>query len=546
MHAKQTYIVYTIIVGSTMLAALLEWALWLVSFLYWLCKVYSRAEHWSTKALAVIIGSAFMILRYVPRSGPKVDVGERREPNFTGIRCIFLPIMAVTLPLPRSIAVLWPGYLLHLLQWVAFWAFAALLSIPWLFGAYQTASYERGRSRHMKVLNNDGSAPKIVVIMPCDREKPATLAKAVNSVAESDYPSPCLHLFLLFDGEEEDEAYLSILEQFGIPSTVYPHPHYIDVTYRAMRITVSRLPHGGKRRCQMQTFTLIDKLYREYHRHNDDMFILLVDSDCVLERACLQNFIYDMELSPGNTKGMLAMTGVIMSSTRKSSPVTLLQDMEYIHGQLFERSIESGCGAVTCLPGPLTILRFSAFKKMAKHYFADRAQLCEDLFGFVKYHLGEDRWLTHLYMIGAQKKYQIQMCPSAFCKTEAVQTYRALVKQRRRWFLGFITNEACMLTDWRLWKKYPLLVILRFMQNTIRTTALLFLVMVLGMVTTSVQASNLPVGFLVLSLALNSLLRCKVEEVQDMAVSSDVCSEPSLGLVLHCLRYIHFLGSAAG
>src|SRR2546421_7081514 len=36
---------------------------------------------------------------------------------------------------------------------------------------------------------------------------------------------------------------------------------------------------------------------------------------------------------------------------------------------------------------------------------------------------------------------------SAFCKTEAVQTYRSLIKQRRRWFLGFITNEVCMRSE---------------------------------------------------------------------------------------------------
>jgi len=71
---------------------------------------------------------------------------------------------------------------------------------------------------------------------------------------------------------------------------------------------------------------------------------------------------------------MLAMTGVITSTTEKNTLITLLQDMEYIHGQLFERAVESGCGAVTCLPGALTILRFSAFRKLAKYYFADKAE----------------------------------------------------------------------------------------------------------------------------------------------------------------------------
>ena len=203
---------------------------------------------------------------------------------------------------------------------------------------------------------------------------------------------------------------------------------------------------------------------------------------------------------------MLAMTGIITSTTQKNSLITLLQDMEYIHGQLFERSVESGCGSVTCLPGALTMLRFSAFRKMAKYYFADKAEQCDDLFDYGKCHLGEDRWLTHLFMIGAKERYQIQLCTGAFCKTEAVQTYRSLLKQRRRWFLGFITNEVCLLTDVRLWKRYPLLCIVRFMTNTIRTTALLFFIMVLSIITTSNKIQNLPVGFIAVSLGLNWLL----------------------------------------
>jgi chitin synthase len=152
------------------------------------------------------------------------------------------------------------------------------------------------------------------------------------------------------------------------------------------------------------------------------------------------------------------------------------------------------------------MLRFSAFRRMAKYYFADKAEECEDLFDFAKSHLGEDRWLTHLFMIGAKKRYQIQMCTSAFCKTEAVQTMRSLIKQRRRWFLGFITNEVCMLTDWRLWKRYPILILVRFMQNTIRTTALLFFIMVLALLTTTKKIADLPVGFIAISLGLNWLM----------------------------------------
>ncbi|KAI1266070.1 family 2 glycosyltransferase [Xylariaceae sp. FL1019] len=476
-------IVYTAIVGIVMLAAVLEWFLWIAAFLYCLVKVFRKAEHWTIRVLAIIVGVLFC-----------------------GFRFIFLPIMIVTLPLPTEITKYWPEEMVYILQWFAFWSFAGLLTIPWLFCVYQIVTNQLGRTKRVKQVLDEVSAPKVVIVMPCYKEEPDILITAINSVVDCDYPPSCIHVFLSFDGDQEDELYLSTIENLGVPLTLESYPKSIDVSYRAARITVSRFPHGGKRHCQKSTFKLIDKVYKEYLKRNDNLFILFIDSDCILDRVCLQNFVYDMELSPGNSRDMLAMTGVITSTTKKHSVITLLQDMEYIHGQLFERTVESGCGAVTCLPGALTMLRFSAFRRMAKYYFADKAEDCEDLFDFAKSHLGEDRWLTHLFMIGAKKRYQIQMCTSAFCKTEAVQTVKSLIKQRRRWFLGFITNEVCMLTDWRLWKRYPILLIVRFMQNTIRTTALLFFILVLSLITTTMRVDQLPVGFIAISLGLNWLL----------------------------------------
>ncbi|KAL0944217.1 chitin synthase d [Colletotrichum truncatum] len=476
-------IVYTAIVGLVMLAAVLEWFLWIAAFLYCLWKVFIKAEHWTIRVLAVIVAILF-----------------------TCFRAIFLPIMIVTLPLPSVVVQYWPEQMVQGLQWFAFWSFAGLLTIPWLFCVYQLVTNQLGRTKRIKQVLDEVSAPKVVIVMPVYKEDPDVLVVAINSVVDCDYPPSCIHVFLSFDGDQEDELYLNTIEKLGVPLTLETYPKSIDVSYKSARITVSRFPHGGKRHCQKATFKLIDKVYETYLKRNDNLFILFIDSDCILDPTCLQNFVFDMELSPGNNRDMLAMTGVITSTTKKHSLITLLQDMEYIHGQLFERTVESGCGAVTCLPGALTMLRFSAFRRMAKYYFADKAEQCEDLFDFAKCHLGEDRWLTHLFMIGAKKRYQIQMCTSAFCKTEAVQTYRSLIKQRRRWFLGFLSNEVCMLTDWRLWRRYPLLVLVRFMQNTIRTTALLFFIMVLAIITTSKKVENLPVGFIAISLGLNWLM----------------------------------------
>ena len=56
-------IVYVSIVGFVMLAAFLEWILWLAAFQYCLIKVYCKAENGSIRVLAVIVGTLFTLLR---------------------------------------------------------------------------------------------------------------------------------------------------------------------------------------------------------------------------------------------------------------------------------------------------------------------------------------------------------------------------------------------------------------------------------------------------------------------------------------------------
>lgn len=48
-----------------MLAAFLEWVLWIGAFMYCLWKVFRKSEHWTVNVLAVVVAVAFLLLRYV-------------------------------------------------------------------------------------------------------------------------------------------------------------------------------------------------------------------------------------------------------------------------------------------------------------------------------------------------------------------------------------------------------------------------------------------------------------------------------------------------
>ncbi|KAF3161557.1 hypothetical protein TWF788_002461 [Orbilia oligospora] len=475
-------------VGSPVyFAILLEWLAWLGAFLY--CFYHCLVKAVRSKDYKKAILTIFMITLFVI------------------LRLCFIPVLVVSIPLPTSLRARLPGYWASLLELVAFYAFVVLLLLPTGFIIYNIFNKRVGRkARYASLLNDD--SPKVIIIMPCYNESAENVMKCINSIVEQDYPMICLHICLSFDSDEITPDYLEVLTKLGVPMVhKNKFPVAIDVRYQGTRITVSRYKHGGKRHTQKKTFQMIDRLYEKYLERQDDVYLLFIDSDCILDKYCIQNFMYEMDFLPKRKKGrqVMAMTGVITSRVEKGQGnfITLLQDMEYMHGQLFERAVESSCGAVTCLPGALTCLKFSAFRNMSVFYFADMADKHDNPFDYGQYHLGEDRWLTHLFMIGAKRSYQIGFNTSAFCKTEACSTWNSLINQRTRWFKGFITNEAAMLTDWQLWQRYPFLCVFRMMQDTIRTTALLLVLLVLSLMTKVQTVPGLPLPLIALSLGLN-------------------------------------------
>ena len=139
-------IIYVAIVGTVLFAALLEWILWLLALLYCFLKVYQKANgegKLGIKVLAVVN----MVF-------------------FTAMRCIFLPVMVVTLPLPPQIVAHFPIGMIRILQWFAFYTFAGLLTVPWLFCVYQLVIHDIGRTKRIKTVLDEYSAPKVVICLP--------------------------------------------------------------------------------------------------------------------------------------------------------------------------------------------------------------------------------------------------------------------------------------------------------------------------------------------------------------------------------------------
>ncbi|KAI9188263.1 hypothetical protein H9P43_002654 [Blastocladiella emersonii ATCC 22665] len=131
---------------------------------------------------------------------------------------------------------------------------------------------------------------------------------------------------------------------------------------------------------------------------------------------------------------------------------------EYIFMQVSMRYVEATFGSVTCLPGALTMIKYNTMHELAKIYFHQPD--VDSTFEFCRRKLGENRFLTHLAM-EYLPAYSISFVPDAVSKTEAPNIFYDLLRQRRRWLLGSLTNELHMVTTPSFLTKYPALIALR-------------------------------------------------------------------------------------
>jgi hypothetical protein len=138
----------------------------------------------------------------------------------------------------------------------------------------------------------------------------------------------------------------------------------------------------------------------------------------------------------------------------------------------------------------------------ANTYFSELPT--DDIFDFHRYHLGEDRYLTHLLM-EQSKSYSIGFCPSARAKTEAPGNWTSFLKQRRRWLLGAFSNEVYFLADYRLWLRVPVLLFYKILDFSSRSAAF-FVYIVLFQILSGVQYTVLQTVIIWSPLAANWLL----------------------------------------
>ncbi|CEO98779.1 hypothetical protein PBRA_006893 [Plasmodiophora brassicae] len=341
------------------------------------------------------------------------------------------------------------------------------------------------------------SNPYVTVVMPIYNEPIESLMIAINSVTEVQYPLHRLHLVLAFDSDHVSTLYRAViyclqankadidyvalstskgmdeigdigndfpavgdimyrglmvtpcrfvhggkrhaqismlttgnvLDEIGVSGDGLPAVG-VDIMFRGLKVTPCRFVHGGKRHAQMCAFRYLSDLYAALATKP---LLLFIDSDIELDALAIAHFTYEMMGQTGVYRD--ALTGLITCKTAGTySFLKVLQDTEYVESQMLQRNAEDYLG-------------------VASIYFGNMDAV--DRFDFNRTHLGEDRYLTHLLMERCADRYRIGFCPSARCKTEGCDSFRSLLKQRRRWYLGTLMNEVYQLASPILWRQYP-------------------------------------------------------------------------------------------
>ncbi|ORX78932.1 hypothetical protein BCR32DRAFT_234667 [Anaeromyces robustus] len=353
--------------------------------------------------------------------------------------------------------------------------------------------------------------PIVCIIMPIYNELLPILVDAIERIVDSTYDKTKLHLYLSFDEENESFLYLKLMCCLGAQSyrlskgnetpelghssngvENYPsdtnhnsyniggYPPIFNMVYRDVKLTIMRNKHEGKRITQANTFKVIKQTYEDFvltSPNNSALTVLFIDSDVLIEPNAIR------ELVECINDGKMAVTGLITCATtsKNTNFWWLLQDLEYVQGQMMDRCLESFLGGVTCLPGALTMVDFNALKEVEEDYFkSSNFTKSINIIDYARFHLGEDRYLTHLFMDSLPYPNAVGFCSTAVCKTEAPKRLSVLLKQRRRWLLGTFANEIYMFTDPVLWKSRPLLLLLRFTHNCTRSISLLLYIFVIS------------------------------------------------------------------
>ncbi|MBU2497048.1 MAG: glycosyltransferase [Nanoarchaeota archaeon] len=226
--------------------------------------------------------------------------------------------------------------------------------------------------------------PKVSIIVPAYNEE-KTIKKTLNSLLNVNYPKDKLDIIFVDDGSKDNT-----LEKAK--------------EYEKFGVRIFHKENGGK----ASALNLgLEKAKGE--------LVAALDADSFVSKNSVMNMVGYFEDSE-----VMAVTPTL----KIYNPKTLWQKIqvtEYLFG-VFLRKVFSFMGSLHVTPGPLTIYRKSFFDKYGNY---DEGNLTEDI---------------EVALRIQSKGYVIENSMNADVYTLGPPTFKKLIRQRRRWYRGFLDN----------------------------------------------------------------------------------------------------------
>jgi len=239
-------------------------------------------------------------------------------------------------------------------------------------------SSEEKRKRELK------DFPKVSIIVPAYNEE-KNIEDTIKSLLSLDYPKDKLEIIVVDDGSTD-------------------RTYEVAKKYESDVIKVYRKENGGK----------ASALNYGIKRASGE-FIVTLDADSVVPKDALRKML---EYFDGEDV-MIVVPAIQITEVKGFWKH--LQSIEYSYNNLL-RLIFDRLNSLYVAPGPFSVFRKEFFERVG--YF-DEKNITEDM---------------EIAMRCQSYGYKIRYCPDVLIKTKAPDSFKSLLKQRLRWYLGFIDN----------------------------------------------------------------------------------------------------------
>ncbi len=235
--------------------------------------------------------------------------------------------------------------------------------------------------------------PKVSIIIPMYNEE-ENIGPTIDNLCNIDYPRNKLKIIVVDDGSK-DKSFENAKLAIERNKEKYPE------------LNISLLHQENKGKYAAVNLGL---------KQADTPFFATLDADSYPERSALKKLILDFD----DSKDLGSVTPIL----KVHKPGNLVQKMQWFEYAInhFYKSILSLRNAIHVTPGPLALYK---------------TKIVKDLGGFRPGHKTED---MELGMRLQKHHYRIKQCDDAIVYTKVPKTFKALFKQRVRWYLGTFRN----------------------------------------------------------------------------------------------------------